>query len=73
MRLGEETDRSGCHYYTAKPGTARPWKKIVAWCAQTYGPPSGPDNRWHRNDIVKGGKLWFRDKQDLVWFSMKWS
>ena len=72
MRLSEETDRSGCHYYTAKPGESRHWKKIVDWCAQTYGPPSSADNRWHRNDIVKGGKLWFRDKQDLVWFLIKW-
>ena len=73
MRLGKEIDRSGCHYYTAKPGITRPWKKIVAWCAQTYGPPSGPTNRWHRNDMVKGGKLWFRDEQDLAWFNLKWS
>lgn len=73
MRLSEETDRSGRHYYTAKPGESRPWKKIVAWCAQEYGPAGGVGSRWSRNDIVKGGKLWFRDEQDLVWFTLKWS
>lgn len=72
MKLGEETGRSGQQYYTAKPELTRSWKEIVSWCAQTYGPPDGPGNRWHRNDIVKGGKLWFRDEQDLTWFLIKW-
>ena len=73
MKLSEETDRKGQHYYTAKPGLARPWQDIVAWCILMYGPPSGSKNRWHRNDIVKGGKLWFRDKKDLEWFVLKWN
>jgi len=73
VRLSTETDRSGCHYYTAKPGTTRPWKEIVAWCAREYGPAGGPNSRWARNDIVKGGKLWFKDEQDFVWFTLKWA
>jgi hypothetical protein len=73
MILSKETDRSGQQYYTAKPGTTRPWQEIVTWCAQTYGPPGSPSNRWHRNDIVKGGKLWFKNEQDLMWFNLKWA
>jgi hypothetical protein len=75
MRLGKEIirDNQQC-YYTAKPGVARPWKDIVKWCEKTYGPDAGSANsRWYRNDIVQGGKLWFRDEQDLTMFMLKWS
>ena len=80
MRIGKEVIRGGQqYYYTAKPGTAKPWKEITEWCVQNYGPDaenassSYPDSRWYRNDIVQGGKLWFKDEQDLIMFLLRWS
>ena len=72
MRMKQETYR-GQLYYTARPGEGSPWREIQAWCTQMYGPAGGPGDRWSSNDIVKGGKLWFKDEQDIMWFRMKWS
>jgi hypothetical protein len=73
MRLCKETV-CGQLYYTVKPGLTRPWQEIVAWCARTYGPSTAILDRWGQNRIiVSGGKLWFRDEQDLAWFNLKWA
>lgn len=75
MRLGKEIIRANQqYYYTAKPGVTRPWQDIVKWCTQTYGPDAGStDCRWYCNDVVQGGKLWFRDEQDFTMFVLRWS
>lgn len=72
MRLSTEIYR-GQMYYTARPDKGLSWPKIESWCTQTYGPAGGPGNRWSFNTIVQGGKLWFKDEKDLLWFRMKWS
>lgn len=75
MRLTHE-NVYGQTYYAVKCNKNKPWpwKSVVAWCEKTYGPPVfGTNSRWYKNDIVTNGKIWFRDEQDLFWFSLKWS
>jgi hypothetical protein len=75
MRLTEENVK-GQIYYTAKCNQNRPWNwpDVVDWCEDTFGPHTGkPGSTWFKNDIVKGGKLWFKEKEDLLFFMLRWS
>ena len=49
------------------------WHDIEIWCIKTFGctPANGvwePHGRWYMNN----SKFWFKDKQDLEWFLLKW-
>jgi hypothetical protein len=74
----------GARYYTLKPGFFAPWKEIISWCVQSFGPvvgsiwadeewvdgkAPGPGGRWYLN----GGKIWFREKDDMAYFILRWS
>lgn len=75
MRLSEEMI-DDVLYYTAKSSKHKPWpwKEIVPWCIQTYGPSAkGPGGPWYMNEIVTHGKLWFKEKDDFVFFILRWS
>jgi hypothetical protein len=46
---------------------------MVEWCVETYGPsPSDgvwtPGAKWY----VNNSKFWFRTKEDLEWFVLRW-
>lgn len=67
----------GQKYLTVGPQSGAQWDKMMAWMVETFG-PSGtkdnpgvwtPDQRWYANNA----KFWFRDKQDLEWFILKWA
>jgi hypothetical protein len=67
----------GSRYLTVHPSNGWHWNEMMAWMIDTFG-PSGtkdkpmvwtPDQRWYANNA----KFWFRDKQDLEWFVLKWA
>lgn len=76
----DERRISGARYYTVKPlfeywfGTEpKEWSSMVEWCVETYGPsPSDgvwtPGAKWY----VNNSKFWFRTKEDLEWFVLRW-
>ena len=76
----DERRISGARYYTVKPlfeywfGTEpKKWNNMVEWCVETYGPTPvdgiwTPGSRWYTNN----SKFWFRTKEDLEWFILRW-
>ena len=64
----------GKKYLTAGPQSGARWDKMMEWMVETFGPTAvdgvwTPDQRWYANNA----KFWFRDKQDLEWFVLKWA
>ena len=64
----------GKKYLTAGPLSGARWDKMMEWMVETFGPTAvdgvwTPDQRWYANNA----KFWFRDKQDLEWFVLKWA
>lgn len=64
----------GKKYLTIHPNTGNKWDAMLEWCVNTFGASAKdgvwtPDQRWY----VNNAKFWFRDKQDLEWFVLKWS
>jgi hypothetical protein len=56
------------------------WEDMMLWCFNQFGETGSlwketknltpePNQRWYANNA----KFWFRDKQDLEWFMLKWS
>jgi len=46
----------------------------MEWCVTTFGPTPvdgvwTPGGRWYANNA----KFWFRDKEDMLVFVMRWS
>lgn len=74
----------GARYYTVKPvpswdpagdwGGVDTWHKMVEWCVETYG-PSAKDGVWTLGMrwYVNNAKFWFREKDDLMYFILRWS
>ncbi len=73
----------GARYYTAEPKTDEwrevvPWYDMEAWIEEIFGPSKGsiwfdkrapdPGERWYANN----SKFWFRNKEDLEWFLLRW-
>ena len=68
-------------YYTIEPTWAwdvgwynQYWNDMVAWCVKEYGPTTKdaawtPGMRWY----VNNAKFWFREKDDLMYFILRWS
>lgn len=52
----------GQFYFGDYPG----WLNMIDWAVATFG--NEPD-RWH----VSNKRFWFRDKQDVEWFLLRWS
>ena len=64
----------GARYLTVHPNNGSRWNEMMDWMVSTFGPSAEdgvwtPDQRWYANNA----KFWFRDKQDLEWFMLKWS
>ena len=73
----------GARYYTVRPIFSwpdsdvwfnEPWHEIENWCIKTFGPtPKNgvwtPNMRWYMNN----SKFWFRSKEDLSWFVLRWA
>jgi hypothetical protein len=64
----------GKKYLTVHPISGNRWDAMMAWTVKTFGPSAWdgvwtPDQRWYANNA----KFWFRDKQDLEWFMLKWA
>ena len=67
----------GIPYHQLSPLVpAGEWFEMIDWCVSTFG-PSGTetkpgvwsiDERWYANNA----KFFFKDKQDLEWFLLKW-
>lgn len=70
----------GIKYYNVKPfGSINEnitWDDVMSWCVSTFG-SSGtedhpgiwtPNQRWYANNSV----FWFKYKQDLEWFVLRW-
>ncbi len=85
MELTQDEGRVyGARYYTVQPvpswdfyhtqaGVDR-WNDMVVWCVETYGPSSvdgvwTPGMRWY----VNNAKFWFRNKDDMAYFILRWS
>ena len=51
------------------------YREIIDWCHATYGAPGflldGKQTRWA--DDIWYGEVYFRDKEDLVLFVLRWS
>lgn len=47
------------------------WRPMVDWCENSFGfrIEKGPGARWYLGQ----GSFWFKDKQDLTLFMLKWS
>jgi hypothetical protein len=74
---------SGARYYTAKPTFASShrviminleWVDMVEWCVNTFGATTdlgvwNPGQRWY----VNNAKFWFREHEDAVMFTLRWS
>ncbi len=73
----------GARYYTAEPhcddwGEAVPWYILQDWVEEMFGESKGsiwfdrkspdPGERWY----VNNAKFWFRNKEDLEWFLLRW-
>lgn len=83
MELTQDEGRVyGARYYTLQPwfewwrpgGSNVTWNDMVAWCVETYGPSAKdgvwtPGMRWY----VNNAKFWFREKDDLMYFVLRWS
>jgi hypothetical protein len=85
MELTQDEGRVyGARYYTVQPvpswdlyhtqAGVDKWNDMVAWCVETYGPSAKdgvwtPGMRWY----VNNAKFWFRDKDDLMYFILRWS
>jgi len=83
MELTQDEGRVyGARYYTLQPwfewwtpgGYNTTWNDMVVWCVETYGPSSvdgvwTPGMRWY----VNNAKFWFRDKNDMAYFLLRWS
>jgi len=81
----DERRISGARYYTVKPlfdwwapgslsDTNINWRGMMEWCVTTFGPTPvdgvwTPGGRWYANNA----KFWFRDKEDMLMFVMRWS
>ncbi len=52
----------GQQYYGDYPG----WLAMIDWAVKTFGAET---DRWQ----VSNKRFWFRDKQDLEWFLLRWS
>ena len=50
------------------------WQQMVEWCVETYG-PSAKDGAWTLGMrwYVNNAKFWFRDKEDMAYFILRWS
>lgn len=64
----------GQKYLTVHPTSGNRWNDMMEWTVTTFGPTAKdgvwtPDQRWYANNA----KFWFRDKQDLEWFMLRWS
>jgi hypothetical protein len=64
----------GQKYLTVHPTSGARWDAMMEWMVKTFGPSAWdgvwtPDQRWYANNA----KFWFRDKQDLEWFMLKWA
>jgi hypothetical protein len=76
----------GARYYTIRPNfewwmpssqldfTDTTWRDMSEWCADIYGPtPSDgvwtPSARWYENNA----KFWFRERDDMIMFLLRWS
>jgi hypothetical protein len=67
----------GQKYLTAHPHSGIKWDDMMKWVVETFGPSGtprnpgcwSPDQRWYANNA----KFWFRDKQDLEWFMLRWA
>ena len=48
---------------------------ITRWCYKTFGPAGLPkgatETRW--KDSIRFGEIYFKHKQDLEWFVLKWA
>lgn len=74
----------GARYYTAEPrvddwSVGIPWYDMIEWIEEVFGESKGsiwfakgeapePGERWYTNN----SKFWFRNKQDLEWFLLRW-
>ncbi len=52
----------GQQYYGDYPT----WLAMIDWAVKTFGAEA---DRWQ----VSNKRFWFRDKQDLEWFLLRWS
>jgi len=82
MELEQSESRvSGARYYTVKPiwpwadfaWSYKHWNDMTAWCVEEYGPTPvdgvwTPGAKWYANNA----KFWFREKDDLVYFILRW-
>lgn len=64
----------GQTYSTVGPQSGAQWDAMMAWMVETFGPTAHdgvwtPGQRWYANNA----KFWFRDKQDLEWFVLRWA
>ena len=64
----------GQKYLTVGPQSGAKWDAMMTWMTETFGPTAKDgvwtaDQRWDANNA----KFWFRDKQDLEWFMLRWS
>lgn len=72
----------GARYYTVQPkcdwGEAVPWYILQDWIEDMCGESSG--TIWFDSGVPKAGerwyannsKFWFRNKEDLEWFLLRW-
>ena len=70
----------GAKYYTVLPQVPemyhqiqQTWLDMEKWMTETFGPqPENgvftPGARWYAND----SRFWFRNKEDLEWFILRW-
>ena len=67
----------GARYYTAQPqceyGETIPWYTMEDWIEEMFGSQPKdrvftPGARWYANS----SRFWFRNKEDLEWFILRW-
>lgn len=75
-RLETETGKVfGETYHVAKPINAEhKWPAMMAWMIETFG-PTAKDGIWtpHQTWYANNARFWFRHREDLLLFTLKWS
>lgn len=69
-------DVDGCGggpWHVAAFTAPRNYREIVEWCNKVFGPGGyhdTPQARW--KDDIFYGEAWFKNKEDLEWFVLRW-
>ena len=73
----------GARYHTVKPEfdwwlpgglQNNTWRDMMEWCVETFGASAEmgvwtPGARWYANNA----KFWFRNENDVLLFTLRWS